>query len=229
MKASSIALLLSIAVLAGGCATKETKSEPAPPVSTVTPPPDQPIAQSTDCQPTKNTKTTSKGKKGSKPAAADCPAPVKATPAPAPVAEAPAAKSGKPSEPGKPRMMKSRDGTFEGEVYGNIPAGSKWSRLIIGMDQTEVERTVDERLGSLWRRGRAVGVAEVHEPQADGADLEGAEGARGKGAHSMSRSAGWSKKRRAMSSSTVITGMASGCTMPTATGAAIRNRRSPQL
>ncbi len=37
-------------------------------------------------------------------------------------------------------MMKSRDGTFEGEVYGNIPAGSKWSRLIIGMDQTEVER-----------------------------------------------------------------------------------------
>ena len=140
MKTSSIALLLSIAVIASGCATKETKSEPAPPVSTVTPPPDQPIAQSTDCQPTKNTKTTSKGKKGSKPAAADCPAPVKATPAPAPVAEAPAAKSGKPSEPGKPRMMKSRDGTFEGEVYGNIPAGSKWSRLIIGMDQTEVER-----------------------------------------------------------------------------------------
>lgn len=36
--------------------------------------------------------------------------------------------------------MKSRDGTFEGEVYGNIPAGSKWSRLIIGMDQAEVER-----------------------------------------------------------------------------------------
>jgi hypothetical protein len=140
MKATSIALLLSIAVIASGCATKETKPEAPPPVSTSTPPPDQPIAQPADCQPSKNTKTTSKGKKGSKPAAADCPAPVKATPAPAPVAEAPAAKSGKPSEPGKPRMMKSRDGTFEGEVYGNIPAGSKWSRLIIGMDQAEVER-----------------------------------------------------------------------------------------
>ena len=37
-------------------------------------------------------------------------------------------------------MMKSRDGTFEGEVYGNIPAGSKWSRLVIGMHQDEVER-----------------------------------------------------------------------------------------
>ena len=147
MKTSSIALLLAIAVIAGGCATKETKTETQQPVSTSTPPPDQAVASApaADCQPTKNTKTTSKGKKGSKPAAADCPAPAKATPAPAPVAaapvaEAPAAKSGKPSELGKPRMMKSRDGTFEGEVYGNIPAGSKWSRLIIGMDQAEVER-----------------------------------------------------------------------------------------
>jgi hypothetical protein len=143
MKTSSIALLLSIAVIAGGCATKETKTEAPPPVSISTPPPDQPIAQPADCQPTKNTKNTSKGKKGSKPAAADCPAPAKAAPAPAaaaPASEATAAKSAKASEPGKPRMMKSRDGTFEGEVYGNIPAGSKWSRLIIGMDQTEVER-----------------------------------------------------------------------------------------
>ena len=148
MKATSIALLLSIAVIASGCATKETKPEAPPPVSTSTPPPDQPIAQPVDCQPSKNTKTTSKGKKGSKPAAADCPAPAKAAPAPvaaAPVAAAPAAdtsaaKSGKPSETGKPRMMKSRDGTFEGEVYGNIPAGSKWSRLVIGMHQDEVER-----------------------------------------------------------------------------------------
>lgn len=140
MKASSIALLLSIAVIAGGCATKETKTEVPQPVSTSTPPPDQPIVQSANCQPSKNTKTTGKGKKGNKPAAADCPAPAKAMPAPALVAEAPAAKSGRPSEPGKPRIMKSRDGTFEGEVYGNIPAGSKWSRLIIGMEQDEVER-----------------------------------------------------------------------------------------
>ena len=37
-------------------------------------------------------------------------------------------------------MMKSRDGTFEGEVYGNPPANSKWARLQIGMLQPEVER-----------------------------------------------------------------------------------------
>ena len=145
MKAPSIALLLAIAVIASGCATKETKTEAPQPMSTSTPPPDQPIAsvQPVDCQPGKSTKTSGKGKKGNKPTAADCPAPAKTAPAAvatAPAAEAPATKSGKPSEPGKPRMMKSRDGTFEGEVYGNIPAGSKWSRLIIGMDQAEVER-----------------------------------------------------------------------------------------
>ena len=138
MKVPGIVLLLAIAVVASACATKETKTEAPQPVSNSTPPPDEPIAQSADCQPSKNTKKPSKSKKGNKPAAADCPAPAKVTPAP--VAEAPATKSDKPSEPGKPRMMKSRDGTFEGEVYGNIPAGSKWSRLIIGMDQAEVER-----------------------------------------------------------------------------------------
>ena len=36
--------------------------------------------------------------------------------------------------------MKSRDGTFEGEVYGNIPPNSKWAKLQIGMEQPEVER-----------------------------------------------------------------------------------------
>ena len=145
MKAPGIALLLAISVIASGCATKESKSEAPQPVSTSTPPPDQPLpsAPAADCQPGKNTKTSNKGKKGSKPAVADCPPPAKATPAPvatAPAAEAATAKSGKASETGKPRMMKSRDGTFEGEVYGNIPTGSKWSRLIIGMDQAEVER-----------------------------------------------------------------------------------------
>ena len=149
MKIRSLALLLSIAAMVSACATKENKPEPLPPaVVTSTPPADQPMASVTqsNCQPTKSTKTTTKGKKGSKPAVADCPPPAKATPAAAPAAlaaptvaaaaPAPAAKS----EPGKPRIMKSRDGTFEGEVYGNIPAGSKWSRLIIGMDQAEVER-----------------------------------------------------------------------------------------
>ena len=40
----------------------------------------------------------------------------------------------------KPCVVKSRDGTFDGEVHGNIPAGSKWARLQIGMHQSEVER-----------------------------------------------------------------------------------------
>lgn len=39
-------------------------------------------------------------------------------------------------------MMKSTDGTFEGEVYGNIPPNSKWAKLKIGMHQSEVERIV---------------------------------------------------------------------------------------
>lgn len=143
MKAPSLALLLAIAVIASACATKETKTEAPPPVSISTPPPDQPIAPPVECQPSKPTKNSGKGKKVNKPAAADCPAPTKAAPAPVaviPATEAPKAKPGKPSEPGKPRIMKSSDGTFEGEVYGNIPAGSKWSRLVIGMHQTEVER-----------------------------------------------------------------------------------------
>lgn len=153
MKAPSIGLLLAIALIASGCATKETKTEAAPqPVSTATPPPDQPIAapQPVECKPAK---TTKKAKKGAKPVAADCPPATKtataspppapaAAPAPAaPAAEAPASsKPGKAGEPGKPRIMKSRDGTFEGEVYGNIPPGSKWAKLQIGMEQPEVER-----------------------------------------------------------------------------------------
>jgi hypothetical protein len=145
MKIRSLALLLSIAAMVSACATKENKPEPLPPaVVTSTPPADQPMASVTqsNCQPTKSTKTTTKGKKGSKPAVADCPPPAKAAPvaAAAPTVAAPAPAPAAKSEPGKPRIMKSRDGTFEGEVYGNIPAGSKWSRLIIGMEQAEVER-----------------------------------------------------------------------------------------
>ncbi|MBT9521009.1 MAG: hypothetical protein IV101_08940, partial [Dechloromonas sp.] len=39
-----------------------------------------------------------------------------------------------------PCVVKSKDGTFDGEVYGSIPPGSKWSKLQIGMHQSEVER-----------------------------------------------------------------------------------------
>lgn len=154
MKTRSLALLLATAALVSACATKESKPEPTPPpapqpVATSAPLPDQPLASTppADCQPGKNTKATSKGKKGAKPTASDCPAPAKAAPAaatPAPpaatVAAAPATSAPAKGEAGKPRIMKSRDGTFEGEVYGNIPAGSKWARLIIGMEQAEVER-----------------------------------------------------------------------------------------
>lgn len=151
MNTRSIALLLALAAIGSGCATKETKTEtppkPAEVVAPVVEAPPPVSVQQNDCQPTKNTKANpkAKGKKDAKPAAADCPpsakpAPVVAqAPAPAP-APAKEASNGKPSEPGKPRAMKSRDGTFEGEVYGNIPANSKWAKLQIGMEQGEVER-----------------------------------------------------------------------------------------
>lgn len=66
---------------------------------------------------------------------------VAATPATEPtVAAAPSKADEKPADPGKPKIVKSRDGSFEGEVWGNIPANSKWAKLQIGMEQSEVER-----------------------------------------------------------------------------------------
>jgi hypothetical protein len=155
MKLSSLALVLIATVIASGCANKETKPEaavaaPAPttsapvePVATSAPPP--------DCVPAPKSKK--KLKKGEKAAAPEClpAAKATATPAPAPIVEskpapapaAPATTAAAPAgktEAGKPRMMKSKDGTFEGEVFGNIPPGSKWSKLQIGMEQGEVER-----------------------------------------------------------------------------------------
>ena len=63
----------------------------------------------------------------------------KATPAAAPAAE-PAAKGSTAGKACNPCAMKSKDGSFEGEIYGTIPPGSKWARLQIGMHQSEVER-----------------------------------------------------------------------------------------
>lgn len=147
MNTRSIALLLALAAIGSGCATKETKTESAPkPAAAVAPvaeAPPPPSVQQNDCQPTRNTKSNpkGKGKKDAKPAAADCPPDAKPAPvaaqAPAPAKEA---SNSKPTEPGKPRAMKSRDGTFEGEVYGIIPPNSKWAKLQIGMEQAEVER-----------------------------------------------------------------------------------------
>jgi hypothetical protein len=36
------------------------------------------------------------------------------------------------------RTVKSRDGRFEGEIVGTIAPGSKFSKLLIGMEQNEV-------------------------------------------------------------------------------------------
>ena len=144
MKISNLALLAAVAVMGAGCASKEAKPEAAPPVA-VAP---APVVQTTtstlpDCPPAK--KTSKKTKKDAKAVTPECKPASKAAPPPAPVvaaapAPATAAPAAAPSEPGKPRVVKSRDGTFDGEIYGNIPANSKWAKLQIGMHQSEVER-----------------------------------------------------------------------------------------
>lgn len=154
MKQLSIALLLAAGTILTGCKSNESKpEEAAPPPAAAATATAAPVAAKPECPPEpavkkkKSAKESAKAKtakKGESPPA-DCePAQPKtattakaAEPAAAP---APAKDSGKPTEAGKPRIMKSRDGTFEGEVYGNIPANSKWSKLQIGMQQSEVER-----------------------------------------------------------------------------------------
>ena len=150
MKLSSLALILVASAIATGCANKEAKPEAAPAATTSAPA--EPVATSApppDCVPAPKSKKKTKAKKGEQASAPECQPAAKATPAPAPApvaeskpAPAPAATAAAPAaktEPGKPRMMKSKDGTFEGEVYGNIPPGSKWARLKIGMEQSEVQ------------------------------------------------------------------------------------------
>ncbi|UCV03161.1 hypothetical protein [Dechloromonas denitrificans] len=154
MHARTLALIIAAAVIGTGCASKESKPEPAAtPTAASTPAPAATaVASKPECppEPTAKKKTTAKTKTSKKAAtpAVDCePAKSKAgattakTAEPVAAAPAPAAKeAAKPAEAGKPRVVKSRDGTFEGEVYGNIPANSKWAKLQIGMDQGEVER-----------------------------------------------------------------------------------------
>ncbi|MDP3537491.1 MAG: hypothetical protein Q8S26_02175 [Azonexus sp.] len=147
MHQRTLALLIAAAVLGAGCASKETKTEAAPAPAAAPAAAPAPVASKPECppEPTGKKKTTkAKSSKKAEQPAVDCePAKPKTAAAPAKAAEpapAPAKEAAKPAEAGKPRIMKSRDGTFEGEVYGNIPPGSKWSRLIIGMEQPEVER-----------------------------------------------------------------------------------------
>ena len=154
--------LIFAAALAAGCVGTETKPEqPAPEKASAAPAP-EPVAAAPakpECPPepapTKKKSTKKATKKEAKPLAPpDCePAKPKtaatnaasATPAKeaAPAAAAATTVGAADSAIGKscnPCVVKSRDGTFDGEVYGNIPAGSKWARLRIGMEQPEVER-----------------------------------------------------------------------------------------
>jgi len=139
-----ILALVTAAALAAGCATKETKTEPAaaPTASTqaATPAaaPSKPVCPAEPA----TKKKTSKSKKTETPPA-DCepakPAAKAAEPAPPPASTAviTGSTAGKACNP---CVVKSRDGTFDGEVYGTIPPGSKWAQLRIGMEQPEVER-----------------------------------------------------------------------------------------
>jgi hypothetical protein len=157
-----ILVLAMTAALAAGCVSNESKpdsSSPAaaPAATTTATAAPAPVASKPECppEPTAKKKKTAKTKTDkSKTAKSDDAAPIDCEPAkpksaanttkaaePAQAAApAPANDAAKPTEAGKPRMMKSRDGTFEGEVYGNPPANSKWAKLQIGMEQPEVER-----------------------------------------------------------------------------------------
>ncbi|UCV27899.1 hypothetical protein [Ferribacterium limneticum] len=147
----TLALLFAAGALIAGCKSNETKPEETAPAPTAAAAPEPAPAAKPVCppEPTAKKKTTSKSKTAKKADTppADCePAKPKATTstkAAEPAKPEPAAAAVAGSTAGKacnPCAMKSKDGTFEGEVYGTIPPGSKWSRLQIGMHQSEVER-----------------------------------------------------------------------------------------
>lgn len=156
MNKITLALLFAAGALIAGCKSNEAKpeekaAEPAP-VAQQAP---APAPAKPECPPETKKKTTAKSKTAKK---TDTP-PEDCEPAkPKSAASAKAAEPAKPAPTAKPEpvaaaaagstagkacnpcAMKSKDGTFEGEVYGTIPAGSKWARLQIGMHQSEVER-----------------------------------------------------------------------------------------
>ncbi|MGB4065257.1 MAG: hypothetical protein WBK19_15645 [Azonexus sp.] len=154
MKQMSIALLLVAGTILAGCKSNESKpEESAPPPQAAAAPAPAPVATKPECAPepaTKKKTTKKTAKKTAKEAAtapADCePAKPKTTASPKavePTKPEPAATPVTGSTTGKacnPCVMKSKDGTFDGEVYGSIPPGSKWAKLQIGMHQSEVER-----------------------------------------------------------------------------------------
>jgi hypothetical protein len=72
------------------------------------------------------------------PAPAPAPAAKAATPAPAPAGAPKSTEEGLPP----PKLVKSRDGSFEGELYGTLSPSHKFSKLQFGMGQKEVMDTV---------------------------------------------------------------------------------------
>ncbi|MBU1363974.1 MAG: hypothetical protein KKE51_09160 [Gammaproteobacteria bacterium] len=154
MKKLSIALLLVTGALLAGCKSNEPKpAEPAPePQATASTPAAAPVAAKPECPPEpvakkkaskKTKKTSKKASQNAKPVPVDC-EPAKpqtaAKPAEPAAAPAPATKENTAGKTCNPCVVKSKDGTFDGEVYGSIPPGSKWAKLQIGMHQSEVER-----------------------------------------------------------------------------------------
>ena len=154
MHPRTLALIFAAGIIGAGCANKEAKPEATPAAAAAPAPEAAPIASKPECPPEPSAKvksTKSKNKKRATPVVVDCePAKPKdaatttkaspTTAAAAPAVAAPAKEPAKAAEAGKPRMMKSVDGTFEGEVYGNIPSNSKWAKIQIGMEQPEIER-----------------------------------------------------------------------------------------
>ncbi|MBS1144581.1 MAG: hypothetical protein H6R14_1987 [Proteobacteria bacterium] len=151
MKPVSIALLLAAGAMIAGCKSNESKpAESAPPpAATAAPAPAAPAAAKPECQPASaaKKKTTKKSSKKTEEAApAECePAPAAAPaakPAPAAAASTAAPANATSGKNCNPCVVKSRDGSFDGEIYGNIPPGSRWAQLRIGMEQPEVERLI---------------------------------------------------------------------------------------
>lgn len=157
----TLALLFAAGALVAGCKSNEAKPEETPaaapaPAAQQAP---APAPAKPECPPEPTTKKkTSKSKTAKKTDKTDTPPedcepakpktaataraadPAKAAPAAKPEAAPAAATNSTVGKTCNPCAMKSKDGTFEGEVYGTIPAGSKWAKLQIGMHQSEVER-----------------------------------------------------------------------------------------
>lgn len=166
MKKLPIALLLAASALFAGCKSNESKPDDGAtaPAATTAAPVAQAAPAKPECAPEppvkKSAKTTKKSSKKTEAtqkndtAAVDCVPAKPKTESTATArtietkpgaAAAPVAAAGGPGSPKtgtacNPCSVKSRDGTFDGEVYGNIPANSKWAQLKIGMHQSEVER-----------------------------------------------------------------------------------------